>query len=251
MQNEIILIVDDSEASSQILKEILESMNYQTITAGDGQSGLQIALRLQPDLVFLDMNMPIMGGLETLEELRKANCSTPVVFMTAYGSEQMAVEVFRLGVRDYLCKPFTPEDVKAALDRALQETRLLREREDLTRKLAIAEAVRATAVTLSHYLNNYLTALNGGLQLLAESLQHDGRNRELQQILAESRESSANIEAVMRVLKQFTDIRLAPYGATSRMLDIESAIQQELERMHHRRPGDAWFLPPGPTRPPG
>lgn len=235
MQNEIILIVDDSEDSSQILKEILESMNYQTITAFDGQSGLQIALRLQPDLVFLDMNMPIMGGLEMLEELPKANCTTPVVFMTAYGSEQIAVEVFRLGVRDYLCKPFTPEEVKAAVDRALHETRLLREREDLTRKLAIAEAVRATAVTLSHYLNNYLTALNGSLQLIGEALEHDGANLELRQILTESRESSSSIEAVMRVLKQFTDIRLVPYGGSSRMLDIEAAIQQELEKMRRRR----------------
>ncbi len=239
MQNEIILIVDDSEDSSQILNEILGSLNYQTITALDGQSGLQIALRLQPDLVFLDMNMPIMGGLEMLEELRKANCTTPVVFMTAYGSEQIAVEVFRLGVRDYLCKPFTAEEVKAAVDRALRETRLVRERENLTRKLAIAEAVRTTAVTLSHYLNNYLTALNGDLQLMGESLEHDGMRRELQQSLTESRESSANIEAVMRVLKQFTDIRLVPYGSTSRMIDIEAAIQQELEKMRRSRASQA------------
>ncbi len=239
MQNEIILIVDDSADSSQILKQILESMNYQTISAFDGQSGLQIALRLQPDLVFLDMNMPIMGGLEMLEELRKANCATPVVFMTAYGSEQIAVEVFRLGVRDYLCKPFTLEEVQAALNRALQEARLLREREDLTRKLAIGEAVRATAVTLSHYLNNYLTALNGSLQLIGEALEHDGANPELHQILKESRESSANIEAVMRVLGQITSMRLVPYGGSSRMLDIEAAIQQELQKMHRRRASEA------------
>ena len=235
MPNEIILIVDDSRDSSEILKEMLASMHYETVTAFDGRSGLQIALRLQPDLVFLDMNMPIMSGLEMLEELRKANCTTPVVFMTAYGSEQIAVEVFRLGVRDYLCKPFTPEEVKAAIDRALHETRLLREREDLTRKLAIAEAVRATAVTLSHYLNNYLTALNGGLQLMGETLNHDGANPELRQILAESRESSAHIEAVMRVLKQFAVIRLVPYSGSSRMLDIEAAIQQELQKMRRRR----------------
>ncbi len=231
MERETILIVDDNYDAIEILKEILTSMNYQTITAFHGKSGLQIAVERHPDLIFLDMNMPIMGGLEMLTALRQTNCTSPVIFMTAYGSEQVAVDVFRLGVRDYLNKPFTKEDVKEAIDRALRETRLMHERETLNRDLLAAEAVQVTVVTLSHYLNNYLTALNGGLQLLEETLQKEWPNPELLQLLGDSRKSSTNIEAVMRVLLRATNVKLTSYTNTTPMLDIQTALKKELDQL--------------------
>ena len=231
MKKEIILIVDDNSDANAVLNQMLASMNYQTLTALDGKSGLQIALRLQPDLVFLDMNMPGMDGLEVLAELRKSQCTTPVIFITAYGSEQIAVEVFRLGVHDYLTKPFTEEEVKAAVDRALLATRLIREREALNRTLIIAESVRATAVTLSHYLNNCMTALNGSLRLLSESLEQGGSHQDWREFLNGSQASSASIEAVIRVLLHITEVKMSSYGYTGQIIDIDAAIQQEFERI--------------------
>ncbi len=235
MENETVLIVDDNHDAIEVLEQILRSMNYQTLTAFHGKSGLQIAVERHPDLIFLDMNMPIMDGLEMLTALRQTDCISPVIFMTAYGSEQIAVDVFRLGVRDYLNKPFTKEDIEGAIDRALRETRLMREREALNRNLVTAEAVRVTVVTLSHYLNNYLTALNGGLQLLEETLQQEWRNPDLLQLLRDSRRSSANIEAVMRVMLRATNVKLASYTNTTPMLDIQSALEKELGQLLQSR----------------
>ncbi len=234
MENETILIVDDSLYFTEMLEDMLTSMKYKTISASDGRCGLQTALEKQPDLVFLDMNMPGMDGLEMLRELRGANCQFPVIFMTAYGSERIAIDAFRLGVRDYLRKPFTKEEARSAIDRALREKRLLREREHLDRTLQGAEAVQVTAVTLSHYLNNYLTALNGSLQLLQEMLPRDRSHPELLQLLENSRASSANIEAVMRVLQRFTDLKLSSYAGTTLMLDIEAAIEKELDALRRQ-----------------
>ncbi len=231
MENETILIIDDSQSFREMLEDMLASIKYKTISACDGRRGLLTALERQPDLVFLDMNMPAMDGLETLRELRAANCHFPVIFMTAYGSERIAIDAFRLGVRDYLRKPFTKEEARSAIDRALREKRLLRERELLDRTLQGAEAVQLTAVTLSHYLNNYLTALNGSLQLLQEILPRDGYHPELLQLIDNSRASSANIEAVMRVLQRLTDLKLSSYAGTTLMLDIETAIEKELEAL--------------------
>jgi DNA-binding response OmpR family regulator len=233
MENETILIVDDSPHSTKMLHEMLASLNYQAVTAFDGKSGLLIALERKPDLIILDMNMPIMSGMQTLRALRQENCRSPVIFMAAYGSEQIAIEAFRLGVRDYLRKPFDRDDTKAAIDRALQETRLMSEREMVDRSLLSAEAVRLMAVTLSHYLNNYLTALNGSLQLLDETLPQDYLRGDMLQLLEESRKSAANIEAVTRALLTLTNVKLSSYTDSTCMLDIETAVKQELERLKH------------------
>lgn len=235
MEYETILVVDDNYDMVEILKQTLVSLNHQIITASDGRSGLQMAIGCHPDLIFLDMNMPIMSGMEMLAALRQTDRTTPVIFMTAYGSEQIAIDVFRLGVRDYLNKPFTKEEAKAAIDRALRETRLVREQEKLNRSLLTAEAVRVTVATLSHYLNNYLTALNGGLQLLEENLQQDWANPALLQLLKESRNSSANIEAVMRALLHATNVQLTSYTKNMPMLDIEVALKKELEQLALRQ----------------
>src|SRR5574341_1132989 len=139
------------------------------------------------------MNMPGLNGFEVLTALRQANCVSPVIFMTVAGSERIAVEAFRLGVRDYLSKPFTEAELRQSIDRALSETRLVCERDRLTRNLVMAEAVRSTIVTLSHYLNNYLTSLNGGLQLLEENLRNDQVNSDTSPITSPRFLTSTNL----------------------------------------------------------
>src|SRR5574341_644203 len=184
MTHETLLVIDDSCDMQDILaNDILGSMGYKVITASDGRTGLQMAIEHNPDLILLDMNMPRMNGLQMLTALRQTACSSPVIFMTVYVSEGLAVEAFRLGVRDYLTKPFTADEVTQAVNQALRETRLAREREALNRSLVTAEAVRVTVVTLSHYLNNYQMALFGGLRLLEEKLQQELPDPELLQHL--------------------------------------------------------------------
>ena len=232
MPNELILIVDDNAEMLELLKKhILAPLGYRVASAGDGKQGLEMAVQLNPDLIMLDMNMPRMTGLEMLAALRQTDCASPVIFMTVEGSEQIAVEAFRLGVRDYLSKPFTHQDAQQAIDRALREMRLERERSHLNQNLLTAEAVRVTVVTLSHYLNNALTPLKGSLVLLDEALQQDLPDPELLKLVQESRRSAASIQAVMRVLLTATDIELVPYTPTTPILDIEAAVRQELRKM--------------------
>jgi two-component system phosphate regulon sensor histidine kinase PhoR len=76
-----------------------------------------------------------MTGVQVLEALRDEGCDIPVILMTLHGSEDLAVQVFRLGVRDYVAKPFEIGELLAAIDRALTELRLRRERDALTRQL--------------------------------------------------------------------------------------------------------------------
>ncbi len=130
------LVIDDSADIRQFVVEyILEPEGYVIDIACDGEEGLGKALTDKPDLILMDFEMPKMTGLEVLRELRKENKEVPVILMTSHGSEQIAVEFFRLGVHDYIMKPFAPREMIESIDRALSVTRLRREKETLTTRV--------------------------------------------------------------------------------------------------------------------
>jgi two-component system NtrC family sensor kinase len=232
MANETILIVDDQPDIRHFLANYcLEPLGYQILTAIDGESGLNAATEHQPDLILLDMNMPRMTGIEMLPALRNQHCHAPVIFMTIYGSEQIAVEAFRLGVRDYLSKPFTVDAAQAAVNRALRETRLERESEELKNNLIAAETVRQTVITLSHYINNHLMIVDGGLRLLNEAVDNGRSEKELlKEVISDSISSADMIAAVMRVMKKLTQVQETDYAAGIKMIDIQEALREELQR---------------------
>ena len=136
MAEETVLIVDDAQENRDFVVEyVLEPNGYKSLTARDGQEGLDMAIKYQPDLILLDYNMPKLDGAGVLRELDKRGMDIPVILMTFYGSEDIAVEVFRLGVRDYVAKPFYPEDMERAINKSLTEIRLRREKEALTERV--------------------------------------------------------------------------------------------------------------------
>jgi len=114
---------------------ILKPNGYRYITAKNGEAGLQRALNEEPDLIIMDQRMPRMTGLEVLAALEKTQADIPVILMTFHGSEETAVLAFRLGAKDYIIKPFDTEEMLGAIDRALEERRLRKERDRLTREL--------------------------------------------------------------------------------------------------------------------
>ncbi len=139
MAQEKILVIDDSpQIRDFLVRQALPHAGYKCVSAGDGRSGLEMLGKEKPDLVLTDMQMPRMSGLEVLQLLARYRVDIPVVMMTAHGSETVAIEAFRLGVKDYLVKPFTVHEVLTVIERALTETRLRREKELLTRSLATA-----------------------------------------------------------------------------------------------------------------
>jgi len=232
MIQETILIVDgDPEMLTLLDVFILSPHGYKTIKACDGEKGVEVAIQAHPDLILVDMNLPRMNGLHMLNRLRNADCHSPVVLMTSYECEEIPIEAFRLDVRDYLVKPFTQEEVIGTIDRALRETRLTRDRDELNRGLLTAEAVRVTVVTLSHYLNNYLTSLKGGLALMKESLDLKEPDPSLSGFLKTSLKSALSIQALMKVLLETTNARLTDYTATTPMINIEDALRNELNKM--------------------
>ena len=133
---ERILIIEDNEDIVTFLADnILHPHGYDTLVALDGQEGLRRAVEDNPDLILLDLNLPRMTGLEILKALQKRGSGVPVILMTFYGSEEIAVDAFRLGVKNYIVKPFKSQEVLEAVESALGESRLRNEKKLLTEQL--------------------------------------------------------------------------------------------------------------------
>lgn len=151
-----VLVIDDSrEMREFVVQCVLEPNGFEVVEAMDGAEGVRRALQGGIDLVLLDLEMPKMNGFEVLEALRSRRVEAPVVLMTSHGSEAIAVEVFRKGVRDYVMKPFTPEEMLVAMERALTEVRLQRDKETLTTRL----------VRVNRQLEQRLSELNALYQI--------------------------------------------------------------------------------------
>ncbi|MGD8623475.1 MAG: response regulator [Anaerolineae bacterium] len=131
MAGERILIIDDKIEIINFLVDLLDPLGYALSHATDGRTGLAKLQEEPPDLILLDLNMPGMSGLDVLEKLHRQGAQLPVILMTLYGSEEAVVRALRLGVRDYISKPFDINELLVSIDWALEESRLRNERERL------------------------------------------------------------------------------------------------------------------------
>ncbi len=133
---ERVLVIDDSQEIREFISEyILQPKGFEVLTATNGLMGLEMAIAKEPDLIIIDQQMPRLTGLEVLQKLRERNINIPAILVTAHGSEDTAVAGFRLGIRDYIIKPIDVDEISASVDRALRESRLQRERDQLVQQL--------------------------------------------------------------------------------------------------------------------
>ena len=119
-----VLIIDDEEGIRSSLKMIFEYEGYEVVLAANGPAGLKIAEREAPDLVFLDIKMPQMDGLEVLKELKAEEGAPPVVILSGHGTVKTAVEATKLGAYDFIEKPPESERILLVARNALSQKRL-------------------------------------------------------------------------------------------------------------------------------
>jgi DNA-binding NtrC family response regulator len=132
MQRERILIVDDDRLLQNSLTAILGE-RHQPLVAGSGEDALGLLEREPVDLVLLDVRLPGMDGIATLEGIRARHPELPVIMMTAYEDTATVIAALRAGAHDYLVKPLEIEMFELAVDKGLANLRLQREVESLRR----------------------------------------------------------------------------------------------------------------------
>jgi two-component system nitrogen regulation response regulator NtrX len=136
-----ILVIDDEAAIRDSLRMILEYEGYEFLGAATGQDGLAAAEREAPDLVFLDIKMPGMDGLEVLQRLRTSNEALPVVMISGHATVTTAVEATRLGAFDFIEKPLASERVLVTIRNALDRSRLADENRSLKRVMEVRHQI--------------------------------------------------------------------------------------------------------------
>ena len=117
-----ILIIEDEPAMVAALRDNLEFEGYDSMSAGDGQSGLTRALEEDPDLVLLDVMMPKMSGLDVCRALKAQRPSMPIIMLTARGQEIDKVVGLELGADDYVTKPFSIRELMARVKSVLRRS---------------------------------------------------------------------------------------------------------------------------------
>lgn len=116
-----ILIVDDSRTSRKILREILETAGHTITGEGvDGEDGYLKYKELKPDLVTLDITMPKLDGIETLQLIKKCNEDARVVMITAAGQKEKMIQAIKHGAAEFITKPYEPDDVKNIIEKVLK-----------------------------------------------------------------------------------------------------------------------------------
>ena len=135
MAGEHVLIVDDERAIQTALKGVLEDEGYRVTTAGSGAEALRAVSEEAPDLIFLDIWMPKMDGLETLSEIKRVRPEATVVMISGHGTIETAVKATRLGAYDFIEKPLSLEKTLITVSRALEHGRLERENATLRERL--------------------------------------------------------------------------------------------------------------------
>ena len=130
-----ILIVDDDESNLRLMTMRLASEGFEVESASNGREALEKSASFDPHIILLDIQMPVMSGIDVLNELKKKEIKAPVVMMTAYGSEAIAVEAFAKGAADYLIKPFDSGSAARRIRRIIDGYRLRQSQEKLTERL--------------------------------------------------------------------------------------------------------------------
>ncbi len=188
-----ILIVDDETAIRSALKEVLEYEGFTISEAADGESALKMVLKESFDLIFCDIKMPKLDGLDFLSELKKEEIQVPVVMITGHGTIDTAVEAIKRGAYDFIQKPLDLNRVLVSTRNANKHDALVKETKTLKKKLnkvigsniigqskSILEIIKMIDTVAPTDARVLITGGNGcGKELVARQL-HEKSNRATQ-----------------------------------------------------------------------
>jgi two-component system nitrogen regulation response regulator NtrX len=166
-----ILVIDDEPAIRDTMRMILEYDGHEVVVAGSGQEGLTLAERDNPDIVFLDIKMPGLDGLEVLSRLRGMNEALPVVIVSAHGTAATALEAGRLGAFRFIEKPLSKDYVLDAVREGVELGQLRRENRQLKSELGARHQLVGDSVPLKQVMEQVRRAAptNATVLILGES----------------------------------------------------------------------------------
>ena len=233
----VILVVDDDSDNLGVLFDCLDSVGFKVLLVQNSKNALIQAEQKQPDLILLDILMPGMDGFETCRRLKENDKTKaiPVIFMTALSDTTNKVKGFKMGVVDYITKPFQQEEVLARVNAHLTIRKLQQQLEAkntlLEKQVEQLSALNASKdkfiSMISHDLQSPFSSLRGLIQFTAENL--EGYNKsELGNIMDLLGNSTDNLYALIENLLTWSRIQRGVLEHCPQPIEIRDIVTQNI-----------------------
>jgi two-component system sensor histidine kinase/response regulator len=222
----IVLVIDDEEAMRDACSMILTKDGFQAETAENGQIGLERMKELKPDLALIDLKMPGISGFDILERIKDVDPKIIPIVITGYATVESAVEAMKKGAYDFLPKPFTPDELRIIIKRALERRRLALEAETLRREKKLLEETFITMV--SHQLRSPLVAIQQYFEVILAGMA--GQVEETQKdMILRARE---RLESLLRLINDWLDLARINRGQIVdkfKPLALDKLLQKQID----------------------
>ena len=230
-----LLVVDDVQTNVLLLKALLGKEGYGILVANNGQEALEVIRNENPDLILLDVMMPGMDGFEVAERLKSEEfrCEIPIIFLTALDDTQSIVNGFKLGVGDFISKPFRKEELMVRIKHQLSlvaARRIIEEKNEELRK-TIAGRDKMYSV-IAHDLRSPMASMKMLLNTIMMSVEKDKIDPDIFDMLEMSNKTSEEVFSLLDNLLKWTKRQLGKLTVIPQKLDISGLADGVVEVMN-------------------
>ena len=230
-----LLVVDDVQTNVLLLKALLGKEGYGILVANNGQEALEVIRNENPDLILLDVMMPGMDGFEVAERLKSEEfrCEIPIIFLTALDDTQSIVNGFKLGVGDFISKPFRKEELMVRIKHQLSlvaARRVIEEKNEELRK-TIAGRDKMYSV-IAHDLRSPMASMKMLLNTIMMSVEKDKIDPDIFDMLEMSNKTSEEVFSLLDNLLKWTKSQLGKLTVIPQKLDISGLADGVVEVMN-------------------
>ena len=221
-----ILVIDDEEIVLDSCTQILASGDYDLQTADNGLLGVSLIEEFKPDLIFLDLKMPGISGIEVLEKIQEIDPAIVTIVITGFATIDSAVEAMQKGAFDFLPKPFTPDELRSITRRGMEKRKFVLETMTLRREKELLREQFAAIV--SHELKSPLAAVQQHLYLLSGELSEqltEDQKRRFERIQIRIKDLMNLIHTWLRAISVDIDTIKERFQPTSIPVVISKAVE--------------------------
>jgi len=224
----VILVIDDEASIRDGCRQALEKSGYCVLEAENGAEGIKVARNARPDVALIDLKMPGISGMEIIEVLCRDIPDTVLVMITGYATIVSAVEAIQKGTYDYLPKPFSPDQLRAVVRRAIEhrnlkiEAKRLREDKDRMEKSFIT--------FVSHEMRSPLVVIRQYIEAL-KAIAGDRMERDTAEIVERCSTRIQNLEQLIEHWLDIGRIGEGSLAAKKEQLKLGGLIEKSIEEM--------------------
>jgi two-component system sensor histidine kinase/response regulator len=224
----LILIIDDEEPIRDGCMQVLEKSGYAVLAAADGSEGIRIAREAKPDIALIDLKMPQLSGMEVIEILSRDLPDMVLIVITGYATIVSAVEAVQKGTFDYLPKPFSPDRLRLAVQRAIEHRNLKIEAKRLREEKERMEKSFITFV--SHEMRSPLVVIRQYIESL-KAVAGDRFDKEIADIIERCRCRILGLETMVEHWLDISKLSENAFAGNKKPLGLLELIKRSTEEM--------------------